>query len=531
VAERYDLVVVGGGILGVGVARDAALRGLRVALFEAGDLGGGTSSRTSGLIHGGIRYLENLRLALVREGLEERMALLRVAPHLVWPCPFLIPYYKGRGRPRWYLEAGLALYDYLAGAYRIGRPRSLSGAQVAELEPDLPQAGLEGASLYLDAQVDDARLCLETAMDAAALGVDLFPHHEVVEIARADSGLRVSAKDSIEPAADPLAAEASAVVNAAGPWADRVRRLAGIRRGAALRPSRGTHVVVPALTRKNALLLIAEQDGRVFFILPGAHGSLVGATEGEHRGQPEECHPTVSEVAYLFGEIRRRWPARAQSGLEVRRAFSAVRPLARAGGPLGRVSRADRLLCEHGLFTIAGGKYTTHRAIAERTLNRVLAWLGKSARPCTTRERPLPGAGAGSREQAMAQARAKALEMKNLGNADADRLGARYGGLMGGAAILVEQYPGVHEGAGARILEGEVVYSVRHELARRLDDVLLRRLGLWGDRQALRQAAVPVSLWMAKHLEWSRARTQQEVERLDRMFAVEDRVISSSLAQ
>jgi glycerol-3-phosphate dehydrogenase len=289
--------------------------------------------------------------------------------------------------------------------------------------------------------------------------------------------------------------------------------------------------VVPALTRKNALLLTAERDGRVIFVLPGQQGSLVGATEAEFRGQPEECYPTVSDVAYLFGEIRRRWPARAQSGLEIRRAFAAVRPLARAGGPLGRVSRADRLLSEHGLFTIAGGKFTTYRAIAERTLNRVLASLGKSARPCTTRERPLPGAGAGSREQAMAQARARAMEMQHLGNADADRLGARYGGLMGGAAVLVEQYPGAHEGAGARILEGEVVYAVRHELARRLDDVLLRRLGLWGDRQAARQAAVPVSLWMAKHLEWSRARTQDEVQRLDRMFTAEDRVISSSLAE
>ena len=527
-AERYDLAVIGGGILGTGVARDAALRGLRVALVEAGDIGGGTSSRTSKLVHGGLRYLEHFRFALVRESLAERAVLLRVAPHLVWPCPFLVPHYRGQRRPGWYVEAGLRLYERLAGAHRLGRTGSLNAKQTLELEPELPREDLTGAGLFLEARMDDARLCLENALDAAALGADVFTHRPVVELKREAGGCRLTVADAIDPAAPPLVLEATAVVNAAGPWADRVRRLAGVRGGNVLRPSRGTHIVVPALTRKNALLLTAHRDGRVFFVLPEGPWSLVGTTEGDYRGEPEACMPTVSEVAYLFKEVRRRWPSRSLSQLEVRRALAGVRPLARAGGPLGRVSREDRLRVEDRLVTIAGGKYTNYRAVAERALDRALALLGKTARPCGTRERPLPGAGAGTREQAQAQARARALELQNLGNQDADRLGARYGGLFGGAALLVEQFPALHEKAGARVLEGEVAYAVRHELARRLDDVLLRRLGLWGDRHAIRHAAVPVALWMAKHLEWTRSRSTEEVRRIEQLLDGEERIISSS---
>jgi len=528
VAERYDLAVIGGGIQGTGVARDAALRGLRVALIEAGDIGGGTSSRTSKLVHGGLRYLEHFRFGLVRESLAERAVLLRVAPHLVWPCPFLVPHYRDQRRPGWYVEAGLRLYERLAGAHRLGRTGSLSAKQTLELEPELPRDGLAGAALLLEARMDDARLCLENALDAAALGAEIFTHHPVVELKRGADGCRLVAQDAIDSAAPPLAIEAAAVVNATGPWADRVRRLAGVRGRAALRPSRGAHIVVPSLTRKHALLLTAHRDGRVFFVLPEGQWSLVGTTESEYRGEPEDCIPTVHDVAYLFGEVRRRWLSRSLSRLVVRRALAGVRPLARAGGPLGRVSRKDRLLSENRLFTIAGGKYTNYRAVAERTLDRVLAALGKSARPCGTRERPLPGAGAGTREQAQAQARARALELQHLGNQDADRLGARYGGLFGGAAVLVEQFPALHDKAGARVLEGEVVYAVRHELARRLDDVLFRRLGLWGDRHAIRHAAVPVALWMTEHLQWSRARVSEEVQRIERLLDAEERVISSS---
>jgi len=322
---------------------------------------------------------------------------------------------------------------------------------------------------------------------------------------------------------------AGAVVNAAGAWADRVRERAGIKRARAVRASRGVHVVVPALTVEHALLLTAVRDRRVFFVMPSAHGSLVGTTETEYKDDPDECVVTVSEVRYLLDEVRRRWPRVVQFPEHVRHAYAGLRPLVRSRAALRAASRESRLLEENGLFTVIGGKYTTYRAVAERTLDRVLKTLGKTAHPCSTRERPLPGAGAGTREQAARAARERALELKQVGNEDAARLGARYGGLAAGAMLLAEQFRGAHERGGARVLEGEVVYSVRHEMARCLDDVLFRRLGLADDRVSARSAAVPVSVWMAEHLGWSRARTQEEVQSVERQLDVEDKVIMGAL--
>lgn len=523
--ERYDLVVIGGGIQGAGITRDAALRGLRTLLIEKGDLAGGTSGRTSRLVHGGIRYLENLHLGMVREALAERALLLRLAPHLVWPLPFLLPYYKKSPRPRWYLGAGLLLYGALGG----GRTRSLSTRKALELEPKLPRDRLLGAGLFGDAQMNDTRLCLENALDAAALGADVRTHHEAIAIERAGGQVRVRVRDRLSPDGESFEVEAPAVVNAAGAWADRVRERAGIKRARSVRASRGVHVVVPALTVQHALVLTAVKDRRVFFVMPQAQGSLVGTTETEYKEDPDACVVTVSEVHYLLDEVRERWPRVVQFPEHVRHAYAGLRPLVRSRGTLRAASRESRLLEENGLFTVIGGKYTTYRAVAEHTLDTLLKRLGKTAHPCSTRERPLPGAGAGTREQAAAAARERALELRQVGNEDATRMGSRYGGLAAGAMLLADQFRGVHEKAGKRVLEAEVVYSIRHEMARRLDDVLVRRLGLGDDRLSARSAAVPVSLWMASQLGWSSARTREEVRALESQLDVEDKVIVGAL--
>jgi glycerol-3-phosphate dehydrogenase len=289
------------------------------------------------------------------------------------------------------------------------------------------------------------------------------------------------------------------------------------------------HVVVPPLTRDHALVLTAQRDRRVFFVIPAATGSLVGTTEAEYEGDPDECVVTVSDVRYLLDEVRWRWPGVVQYPEHVRHAYAGVRPLVRERGSLRAATRESRIFEERGVFTVIGGKYTTYRATAERVLDRVLRSLHKTARPCATRERPLPGAGAGSREQAAQAARDRALELAHVGNHDASRMGARYGGLAAGAMLLAEQFPAVHDRAGTRVLEGEVVYSIRHEMARRLEDVLFRRLGLGDERTGARQAAVPVSQWMAQHLGWSMARTREEVERVERQIDVEDKVITGAM--
>jgi glycerol-3-phosphate dehydrogenase len=526
-AQRYDLIVVGGGIQGAGVARDAALRGLQVALFERGDLAGETSSRSSKLIHGGMRYLEHLRFGLVREALGERALLLRLAPHLVWPCPFLLPFYEKEGRPRWMVEAGLLLYQMLAGRRAIGRIGHLSARAALEVEPELPRAKLRGAGLYLDAQMDDARLCLENALDAAQHGAAIHVHHEVTAITREGDEWLVRAQNRLEGDAAPVEATAPAVINAAGPWADLVRARAG-RRGNRLRPSRGAHIVVRALTRRNAMLLRAH-DGRAIFIVPMEGVSLVGTTESPEKRPLDEVTPTVSDLAYLIREVRRRWSSRVQNSLDVQRAFAAVRPLGRGFGPLGFASREAHLLREGGLYTMIGGKYTTYRAIAEHTLDRALRRLGRTAGPCVTRERTLPGGEWGTREQATEQARAMALDLRHMGAADAERLGARYGGRFPLVAAAIEEHPEEISTGGVRLRDGEVTYAVHAEMARRLDDVLMRRLGLWTDRRALRAASVPVSLIMARELGWSQARTNEEVSRLEQRLMQEETLVSAAL--
>lgn len=539
----FDLAVVGGGIFGAATARDAALRGLRVALFEKGDVASATSSSSSKLVHGGLRYLETFQFRLVRESLAEQALLLATAPHLVWRCPFLVPQYAGRGRPGWYVALGLALYDRLAGREPAFRSRRLSRGEALRIEPGLPAGGLTGASLYYDSQVDDARLCLETLLDAREAGAAVWTHHEVFALERIGASWRLTVRDRGDLASDGTreagaavrrTIEARVVVNAAGPWVDRVRRLALGKCPPVLTWSRGAHLVVPALTRGHALLLTAQADRRVFFVLPHEGSSLVGTTEGPHSGELDSLLPTRQEMQYLGREIRSRWDGAIASPRDIRRTFAGVRALAHTQGALGRAPRDERIVGEGGLLSVAGGKYTTHRAIAERLVDRVERLLGRSPSRSATRHRALPGGGWGDR----ASAAGKAREMWQRARAaqpdlamtveDAERLGARYGSrfpeVLAFGAGHVERFA---EG-GLAVLEMEVIHAVRAEAARRLDDVILRRLGLWSDRAQARRALPPVSRWMARAAGWSEARRQAEVARVESMFQAEEAVLESA---
>ena len=466
----FDLLVVGGGIHGAAVARDAARRGLSVVLAEKDDLAQGTSSRSSKLVHGGIRYLETGQLGLVREALHERAVLLRTAPHLVRPLPFVLPFQReDRGaRPPWVVRAGLALYDLLSGAGRdepgvLPRHRLLGPDEARALEPGLPAAGLTGAALFHDARMDDARLVVAHAVDAATNGARVLVRTAVTALTPGTAGAwraTLAAGDAIE---------ARLVVNAAGPWADRVRALAaaGTGRGAgaapAIRPTRGSHVVVPALTRDHALLLFAA-DRRVFFVVPWGARSLVGTTDDDFAGDPGDVAPEASDLRLLRGEIERRWPGR---GGPVARAFAGLRPLLARGRPglslPWRNTREARLLDEDGILSIVGGKYTTARRLAERAVDRAVARLEAEgrARPCDTATAALP---------------ARPWEA---------------------AAASLAAEPAIDEPT--------VRHADEHEFARGAGDVIWRRSPLWLDRAAARAAAPRVAAWMAPLLSWSDA--------------------------
>jgi len=497
VVAIFDVLVVGGGIHGAAVARDASLRGLSVLVLEAGDLASATSSRTSKLIHGGIRYLETAQFGLVREALHERAILLETAPAFVRPLPFMIPHYSGEGRPAAWVALGLALYaalagrQPLAGGHSLTEHRRLGASETLSIEPGLRRDGLVGSSLFWDAQMDDALLCVAIAVDAGRAGAEVKAHTALTSLKREGATWKARHRDTIDGGEGESVARF--VVNATGPWADEIRAMAVGARQPTVRRTRGTHIVLPGIAGERALLLTARRDGRVFFVLPWGRYSLIGTTDADVEGPPEAVAPPREDIRYLIEEAGRAFPA-AAAGRPVR-AFAGLRPLAksREGNPWSN-PRGYRLIFEEGMISIVGGKYTTHRSLAERVVDRVVEMSGKPASECRTGTTPI----------------------------GADRAGR--------INALRERHPGTLKlGEGLVLGEAEVVDAVSAEKARRLEDVLLRRTRLWLDARALRRAAAPVAAWMAPRLGWDGARCQEEIERLTHSLDDEERRIEEGM--
>jgi glycerol-3-phosphate dehydrogenase len=449
--------------------------------LEARDLASGTSSRTSKLVHGGIRYLETGQFGLVKEALRERAILLDLAPEFVRPLPFLIPHYRGAGRPAGRVALGLLLYRALAGGRgsKLGRARRLTRSETLAITPGLNPEGLLGASEFWDAKMDDALLCVAIAMDAARSGGELRTHTALTSLAREGGSWRLRAKDEIDGAEHE--AEARWVVNAAGPWADEVRGLAFGAVPPSMRRTRGTHVVIPASFGEHALLLTAGRDGRVFFDIPwGAH-SLVGTTDVDDSSAPGKAGPPAEDIRYLLEEAARALPAMGR-GLRPVRAFTGLRSLTRgrSGAPWMK-SREHRLIEEPGMTTLIGGKYTTHRSLAERVVDSIVSRLEVHAAPSRTATVPI-GFDRGERILAGSTSHRGRLDLP--------------GGLV--------------------LTEAEAAHAVLEERARTLEDLLYRRTRLWLDARALRAAAGTAARWMAPHLHWSEERIASEVGRVRR---------------
>jgi glycerol-3-phosphate dehydrogenase len=398
--REFDVLVVGGGINGAGVARDAAMRGLTVALVEQADFGSGTSSRSSKLVHGGLRYLEQRNVKLVLESSLERRVLLRIAPRLVHPLPFILPVYRGDRHGLRTIQAGMWLYDALS-VFRNTRHRMLSASQALALEPALRSDGLAGAALYYDAQMDDARLCLANVISAAAHGAVVANYARVTafepplplgegwgESSRAATqrerrrltGARV--QDMLD--GREVLVRAKRTVNTAGPWLDAVRELdqSGPPQ---LRTTKGTHIVVPRLTERHAITL-QSSDERVIFVIPWHGNTLIGTTDTDYAGRPEDVAPTIEEVDFLLNEVRRIIPGHGLTASDVLASFSGLRPLARgAAVTAGQLSREEHVVeSPSGLLSLAGGKFTTYRLAAKRLVDRL------TTVPCRTHLEPLP---------------------------------------------------------------------------------------------------------------------------------------------
>jgi glycerol-3-phosphate dehydrogenase len=460
---QYDLAVIGGGINGAGIARDAAGRGLSVLLVERSDFGAATSSSTSKLIHGGLRYLEHLQLRLVAEALAERETLLRIARHLVWPVTFIMPAVPG-GRPRWAVRAGLFLYDHLA------RRSLLPGSRVVRLD-SLPASralrpGLEHGFAYSDCCVDDARLVLANLRDAVRRGARVLSYTECLHAARAAHGWRVQLSDGAE-------VWARALVNAAGPWAKTVlnERL-GQPSPDRLRLVRGSHIVLPRLYEGGHAFLLQNADRRVVFMVPFEERfTLVGTTEVPVE-TPAAPQASDAEVDYLCDAVSRYLAKPVQRSAALWR-YAGVRPLYDDGsGDPSAISRdytlrLDAAGGEPPVLTVFGGKLTTYRSLAQKVMDRLAPYFA-AMRPAWTAGCALPGADFGEREAAL---RELAARYPRLPFPVLKGIFKRHGSLA--AEVLGDGALG--EDLGAGLTERELRYFVEHEWAKCCDDVIWRR--------------------------------------------------------
>jgi len=524
-ARELDLLVIGGGITGAGILRDAAMRGLRAALVDAADFGAGTSSRSSRLIHGGLRYLEHGQLGLVFEALRERAVLLRIAPHLVRPLPFVMPSYRGDRVPRWQLAAGLGLYTVLAMGGNVARPRMFGKTALLAREPNLRVRDLVGGGLFYDAQCDDARLVLATIRSAVGHGALAANHVRVTSLVKED-GIVVGADLADLITGDRATVRARAVVNATGPWTDAIRRVEDPAAIPLLRTTAGAHVVVrrERLGHTHAIIFTSRVDGRVMFVLPWGDYSYVGTTDTDYDGPPERVSASRAEVLYLLRSVNALFPHAHLEPEDVLATWAGVRALlaGKPGQAASAVSREHRVVTgPGGMITVAGGKLTTYRRMAAEAVDAVVKRLGGGQdRPPTDRE-PLPG-GETSAWGSFIQA---ALDL-GLPGQTAEYLVRRYGTetaailnlMRDDRSLLAPVHPG-HPSIGA-----EVLHHVRREFAVRVEDVLVRRLHLDTETDDRGRGGIRrLADLMGRELGWDGARVRTEAGRVSFQSSVASR--------
>ncbi len=537
--ERFDVLVIGGGITGAGAALDAASRGLRVALVEARDLASGTSSRSSKLIHGGLRYLEQFDFKLVYEALRERDLLVsKLAPHLVKPVSFMYPLYK-KVVERPYVGAGLVLYDAMEGPRRpVPHHRHLSARGALKRAPALSPDRLAGAMLYYDAQVDDARHTLTVARTAAAHSAVVATRVSAVGLlreagpAREADGTRVTgARVRDEESGREFTVTAEAVVVCAGVWTDLVHELAGVQAGYRVRMSKGVHIVVPRAAVDANTGMILRTDKSVLFFIPWADHWIVGTTDTDWSGDRAEPAATQEDIDYILAAANRAL-AHPLTRADVIAVYAGLRPLVdpRAGNGSKPTTKLSR---EHvvdvpvlGLASIAGGKFTTYRLMARDVVDAAVADFSRDVPGSVTEQVPLLGADGLA---AVQPAAGRLAEDYGVTRAAVEHLLGRYGTLAEEVLNLTRADAGLGRplAEGHPYLRAEVAYAVTHEGALHVEDVLMRRTRLFIESaDAGTGAAADVSAIMGRLLGWSRRRRAAETRRYLDLVEAEQTVIA-----
>jgi glycerol-3-phosphate dehydrogenase len=476
--KAWDFVVIGGGATGMGIALDAAARGYDVLLLERSDFGKGTSSRSTKLVHGGVRYLQQGNVSLVMEALQERGYLLRNAPHLVSNLPFIVPAYEWWEAT--YYTTGLKLYALLAGKHSLGPSKLITRSETISRLPRIQARGLRGGVVYHDGQFDDTRLLISLARTAVNQGAIVVNYTEAIGLRR-DGAAKISGVDALDAeSGEEFHVETRIVINATGPFCDSVRKLSDPGAPPMIRPSQGIHLVVDGsfLPGANAMMIPRTRDGRVMFAIPWLGYALLGTTDTPVNSVDEEPKPFEEEVEFVL-ETAARFFDPAPQRQDVKSVFAGIRPLLR-----GNSSRTATLSRDHeiqvdesGLVTITGGKWTTYRRMAERCVDQVAGLAGLPKRDCTTRSLPLHDSNMGA--------------------------------------------PGVRLHGSFSYTREDVIRAVRDEMARTLEDVLARRLRvLFLDAQAALEMAPGVASLIAPELGWDEGRIEAELVRFRQLASV-----------
>jgi glycerol-3-phosphate dehydrogenase len=518
-AGQYDVVVIGGGMAGAGVARDLALRGVSVALLDKGDFASGTTSRSSKLVHGGLRYLEMLDVALVRESLRERETLRRLAPHLVKPLPFLVPVYRTSSRGLVRVRIGLKIYDWLTPGRHREHYRVLRPVDALSLEPVLRADDLRGAGYYVDdLLIFPERLCVENVLSACRHGARAFNYAEVEEVVRDRLGViaGVRVRDLLTGRVATLGARI--VVNAAGPWVDQVRERAGVgERGRRIvRTTKGIHCLLPRLTER--AVYHGTRDDRMIFVIPWREFSLVGSTDTDFAGDLDRVWATRDEVDYLLAEVRRVVPDRRVTAEHVVYTYAGVRPLTyEAGARPSEVSRVHRIVAEEGgrFLSITGTKLTCYRSLAARLGDQVLATLHRRE-PSRSARMTLDGL---DEEPDTVEARtwldvSPEMAATGLARETLETLITTYGRGYRRVLELADKVPGGTERLCPQNpdIVAQLHLAVQDELAVSLQDVLLRRTGIGTSRCQGMDCAEAIGRRMSELCGWTPRRLEAELD-------------------
>ncbi len=511
--RHYDIIVVGGGITGAGTARDAALRGLSCLLLEKNDFASGVTSKSTRLIHGGLRYLANFEVDLVAESLRERSILRRMAPYLIRPIPLVIPIYKGDPHGRAAISVGIHLYDLLSHEQDIphyftsGRQRTLG------FEPRLNRDGLAGSALFYDHQIImPERLVFENILSAHEAGAVVRNHVLAERIEETGSGVVVTAREM--PGGTATTFHGKVLINASGPWIDRVRQSGNIDRNRIINPTKGIHLVMPKLS--DQALFISSRDGRMFFIVPLGQYSLIGTTDTAYSGDLDDVHADSEDVDYLIRESRRVLPGLNITREAILYTYAGVRPLAFSGTSESKISRKHRVIREGRtgrIITIAGGKLTTYRNMAKDVVDAACGRLGVKA-ACVTDKKSFPGGLPLPYEDYLKHAVPDMAARHKIEPDTAAHLVRFYGSRAERVLELTRTEPDLRAAISpeSRDIYAQVLYSVREEGARTLTDIVLRRMPLGMTATRGMQQIWKIAEIAGQQLGWNKEEREQQVD-------------------